>query len=67
GGGGYAVREVVPRAWTIFFAEMVERRDLAADLNDSSAMVPAEEAQERVWTALHLDIARLGEVHRIEL
>ncbi|HLZ94869.1 MAG TPA: acetoin utilization protein AcuC [Candidatus Dormibacteraeota bacterium] len=67
GGGGYAVREVVPRAWTIFFAEMVERRDLAAALNDSSAMVPAEQAQERVWTALHRDIARLGEVHGIEL
>jgi acetoin utilization protein AcuC len=67
GGGGYAVREVVPRAWTIFFAEMVERRDLAAALNDASAMVPAEEAQERVWTALHRDIARLGEVHGIEL
>ena len=67
GGGGYAVREVVPRAWTIFFAEMVERRDLAAALNDASAMVPAEQAQERVWTALHRDIARLGEVHGIEL
>ena len=67
GGGGYAVREVVPRAWTIFFAEMVERPDLAAHLNDAAAMVPAEEAQERVWTSLHRDIARLGEVHGIEL
>ena len=63
GGGGYAVREVVPRAWTIFFAEMVERPDLAADLNDPEGVTPGTEAQERVWTALHRDIARLGEVH----
>jgi acetoin utilization protein AcuC len=67
GGGGYAVREVVPRAWTIFFAEMVERPDLAAELNDASATLPPPEAQERVWTALHRDLARLGEVHSIEL
>ena len=67
GGGGYAVREVVPRAWTIFFAEMVEHPKLAADLNDRSAMVPAPEAQARVWTALHRDIATLGEVHGLEL
>ena len=67
GGGGYAVREVVPRVWTIFFAEMVERPELAADLNDRSDMVPGPEAQERVWTALHKDLARLGEVHGLEL
>ena len=67
GGGGYAVREVVPRAWTIFFAQMVERPELAADLNDRSDMVPGPEAQERVWTALHKDLARLGEVHGLEL
>src|SRR5713226_1976 len=36
GGGGYAIYEVVPRAWTLFFAEMVERPDLAEDLNDAS-------------------------------
>jgi len=67
GGGGYAVREVVPRAWTIFFAEMVQQPELAADLNDRSDMVPGPEAQERVWTALHKDLARLGEVHGLEL
>ena len=67
GGGGYAVREVVPRAWTIFFAEMVERPDLAADLNDGSGVTPGKEAQERVWAALQKDIARLGEVHGMRL
>ncbi|TMG23575.1 MAG: acetoin utilization protein AcuC [Chloroflexi bacterium] len=67
GGGGYAVREVVPRAWTIFFAEMVERPDLAADLNDPESVTPGTEAQERVWAALHRDIARLGEVHGMKL
>jgi acetoin utilization protein AcuC len=67
GGGGYAVREVVPRAWTIFFAEMVERPDLAADLNDSSSVEPGEEAQMRVWAALRKDIARLSEIHGLEL
>ena len=67
GGGGYAVREVVPRAWTIFFAEMVERPDLAADLNDPESVMPGPEAQERVWAALHRDIARLGEVHGLNL
>jgi acetoin utilization protein AcuC len=67
GGGGYAVREVVPRAWTIFFAEMVERPDLAADLNDASSDVPGEEAQMRVWAALRNDIARLSEVHGLTL
>ena len=59
--------EVVPRAWTIFFAEMVERPDLAAGLIDASSLVPGEEAQERVWAALRTDIARLGEVHGLEL
>ena len=67
GGGGYAVREVVPRAWTIFFAEMVERPDLAVDLNDASSDVPGEEAQMRVWAALRNDIARLSEVHGLTL
>jgi acetoin utilization protein AcuC len=66
GGGGYAVREVVPRAWTIFFAEMVERPDLAADINDPSGVVPGVEAQERVWGAMEKDIKKLGEVHAID-
>jgi acetoin utilization protein AcuC len=67
GGGGYAVREVVPRAWTLFFAEMVEHPELAADLNDPATVVPAEPAQERVWTALRQDLDRLGEVHGLTL
>lgn len=66
GGGGYAVYEVVPRAWTLFFAEMVERPDMAADLNDPSSVIPGEEAQERVWAKLRRDLAQLGEVHGID-
>jgi acetoin utilization protein AcuC len=67
GGGGYAIYEVVPRAWTLFFAEMVERPDLAADINDQSSVIPADEAQERVWAKLRKDLDRLGEVHGIDL
>jgi acetoin utilization protein AcuC len=67
GGGGYAIREVVPRAWTLLFAEMVERPDLAAEVNDPDELVPGREAQERVWAALEKDLARLGQVHGIEL
>jgi len=66
GGGGYAIREVVPRAWTLLFAEMVERPDLAAEVNDTSSVVPESSAQERVWAALRRDLAQLGEVHGIE-
>jgi len=66
GGGGYAIYEVVPRAWTLFFAEMVERPDLAADINDPSTVVPGDEAQERVMTALKKDLRRLGEVHGMD-
>jgi acetoin utilization protein AcuC len=67
GGGGYAIYEVVPRAWTLFFAEMVERPDLAADINDPAGVAPDERAQERVWTALGNDVRHLGEVHGLEL
>jgi acetoin utilization protein AcuC len=67
GGGGYAIREVVPRAWTLLFAEMVERPDLAADINDPETVVPGAEAQERVWAALGSDLRRLGEVHGLDL
>src|ERR1700682_764564 len=67
GGGGYAIYEVVPRAWTLLFAEMVERPDLAAAINDAAGVVPQEEAQERVWAALRKDLAHLGEVHGLEL
>src|SRR5438309_11949958 len=66
GAGGYAIYEVVPRAWTLFFAEMVERPDLAADVDDPSEVVPSAEAQERVWSALRRDLSRLGEVHGMD-
>jgi acetoin utilization protein AcuC len=66
GGGGYAIREVVPRAWTLLFAEMVERPDLAEDVNDPHSVMPAKEAQERVWAALKKDLGRLGEVHGMD-
>jgi acetoin utilization protein AcuC len=67
GGGGYAIREVVPRAWTIFFAEMVEHPELAADLNDRETFLPGAEAQERVWSGLRRDLETLSEVHGIQL
>src|SRR5256885_1277929 len=54
-------------AANLLFAEMVERRDLAADVNDPSEVVPSEEAQERVWAALRRDLRRLGEVHGLDL
>ena len=63
GGGGYAIYEVVPRAWTLFFAEMVERPDLAAEINDPSTVIPGDDAQERVWAALRKDLRTLGDVH----
>jgi acetoin utilization protein AcuC len=66
GGGGYAIREVVPRAWTLLFAEMVERPDLAEDINDQTTVVPEPEAQERVWTALRRDLDTLAEVHGLD-
>ncbi|HTE83516.1 MAG TPA: acetoin utilization protein AcuC [Dehalococcoidia bacterium] len=66
GGGGYAIYEVVPRAWTLFFAEMVERPDMAADLNDPATAAPGAEVQERVWASLRKDIGTLGEVHGMD-
>jgi len=66
GGGGYAIYEVVPRAWTLLFAEMVERPDLAAEIDDPSEVTPGVEVQERVWTALKKDLGHLGEVHGME-
>jgi len=66
GGGGYAIYEVVPRAWTLFFAEMVERPDLAAELNDASSVIPGAETQDRVWAALHKDLRTLGEAHGLD-
>ena len=67
GGGGYAIYEVVPRAWTLLFAEMVEHPELAADVDDQNDVAPQEEAQERVWNALHRDLRHLGQVHGLEL
>lgn len=52
GGGGYAVEEVVPRAWTLLLAEIVERPDLAADLVDAEPMPPVAEARKRIDVAL---------------
>ena len=67
GGGGYAIREVVPRAWTLLFAEMVERPGLAAGLIDTDTFAPSPEAQERVWAALEEDLGSLSEELRIPL
>ena len=65
GGGGYAIYEVVPRAWTLFFAEMVEHPELAAELNDSADAVPQQEAQDRVWGSLRKEMQKLGELHDV--
>jgi acetoin utilization protein AcuC len=65
GGGGYAVREVVPRAWTLLFAEMVERPDLACDLLDPEPYPPESVAQERVWAMLERDLRDLSRAHGI--
>lgn len=61
GGGGYAIHEVVPRAWTLLFAEMVEHPELAADLRDPDPFPPQPEAQERVWAQLERDVAALAQ------
>jgi acetoin utilization protein AcuC len=66
GGGGYAIYEVVPRAWTLLFAEMVEHPELAAEVNDPSEVQPGVEVQERVWGALRNDLAHLARVHGLE-
>jgi acetoin utilization protein AcuC len=60
GGGGYAIREVVPRAWTLLFAEMVERPELAERLIDPAPFAPAPEAQERVWGQLAVELGSLA-------
>src|SRR5215472_3351773 len=67
GGGGYAVREVVPRAWTLLFAEMVERPEAAASLIDSERYAPEAAAQERVWTLLERDLGSLARELETEL
>src|SRR5207237_2129226 len=60
GGGGYAIREVVPRAWTLLFAEMVERPEMAGDLIDPEPFLPEAEAQERGWAFLNRDVRGVG-------
>jgi len=60
GGGGYAIREVVPRAWTLLFAEMIERPELAAALVDTEQYVPEQIARERVWALLDRDLGSLA-------
>ncbi|HEY7201929.1 MAG TPA: hypothetical protein VIC57_17035, partial [Candidatus Dormibacteraeota bacterium] len=60
GGGGYAVREVVPRAWTLLFAEMVEHPEAATSLVDTERAIPEQVAQDRVWAMLERDVASLS-------
>jgi acetoin utilization protein AcuC len=67
GGGGYAVREVVPRAWTLLFAEMVERPDVAAGLIDAERQVPEPAARDRIWSLLERDLASLARELETEL
>ena len=60
GGGGYALREVVPRAWALLFAEMVDRPELAAELVDPDSFPPGAQAQDRVWAFLERDLRQLS-------
>lgn len=59
GGGGYAVDEVVPRAWTILFAELAGVPELAAHLIDEKSSPPVPEAQERTWPEVEATLKRL--------
>jgi acetoin utilization protein AcuC len=59
GGGGYAVEEVVPRAWTLLFAEMAGKPELAAGLLDPETYPPRPEAQERIWPVVEHSIQAL--------
>ena len=67
GGGGYAVREVVPRAWTLLFAEMVERPSVAAGLVDAERYVPEPVARDRVWAMLERDLGSLARELELDL
>ena len=67
GGGGYAIREVVPRAWTLLFAEMVGRADLAAALVDTERYAPDEVMRERVWAFLERDLRGLAHALSVPL
>lgn len=59
GGGGYAVEEVVPRAWTILFAELAGAPDRARHLVDEKSTPPRPEAQERIWPEVEAMLGRL--------
>jgi len=67
GGGGYAIREVVPRAWTLLFAAMVDRPDVAAGLVDTERYAPEPAARDRVWSMLERDLHRLSLELEVEL
>lgn len=67
GGGGYAWRDVVPRAWTLLLAEMVENPAAAAHLLDAHEFPPAPELQQRVWAFLRRDLDALGRAHGLAL
>ena len=67
GGGGYAIREVVPRAWALLFAEMVEHPELAVSLVDPEPFLPEEVAQGRVWAFLERDLRGLSSALQIPL
>jgi acetoin utilization protein AcuC len=67
GGGGYAVREVVPRAWTLLFAEMVGHPEMAGALVDAERYAPEPAAQERVWAWLERDLRALSRELSVEL
>lgn len=67
GGGGYAIREVVPRAWSLLFAEMVQRPELSTALIDPEPFLPQPKAQERVWAFLSRDMRQLSRELEIPL
>jgi hypothetical protein len=58
---------VVPRAWTLLFAEMTGRPDLAASLTGPEPHPPDGPVQERVWAFLARDVRRLADVHGLPL
>lgn len=60
GGGGYAVREVVPRAWALLFSEMVERPAAAERLLDPEPFPPDPRTQAAVWSGLERDLGELA-------
>jgi acetoin utilization protein AcuC len=61
GGGGYAIREVVPRAWTLLFAEMVEQPQKVLRLIDPQPFPPAAVSRERAWASLERELRELSD------